>query len=144
MYYTISEISEKCNVSKQSIYNLINKNKDFIQSHLKKEGRKIFYDDTVLQFFIEYYNESEHKEEINKEQNKEIENLKAKIKEAELEIEKLKKQLEESNEERKNLINQNGALILALTQEKQEKQLLLQAPKKTLKEKLQNLFKSNK
>ena len=55
-------------------------------------------------------------------------------------IEALEAKLAEAEAERKELISQNSHLLLLLSQEKQEKQLLLPAPKKTIRERIKGLF----
>lgn len=56
-------------------------------------------------------------------------------------IEALEAKLAEAEAERKELISQNSHLLLLLSQEKQEKQLLLPAPKKSIGERLKGLFR---
>jgi len=58
------------------------------------------------------------------------------------EIATLREQLEAKEAERRELLRQNGALILTLQQEKQEKQLFLPAPKKSFADKVKSIFKS--
>ena len=58
----------------------------------------------------------------------------------EAKIEALEAKLAEAEAERKELISQNSHLLLLLSQEKQEKQLLLPAPKKTIRERIKGLF----
>lgn len=55
-------------------------------------------------------------------------------------IEALEAKLAEAEAERKELISQNSHLLLLLSQEKQEKQLLLPAPKKSIRERIKGLF----
>ncbi len=55
-------------------------------------------------------------------------------------IEALEAKLAEAEAERKELISQNSHLLLLLSQEKQEKQLLLPQPKKSLSTRLKSLF----
>ena len=66
--------------------------------------------------------------------------LERKIDALEAEIEALRKQLSESEAEKKELLRQNGEVLLLLQMEKQEKQLLLPAPKKALVERIKSLF----
>ena len=69
-----------------------------------------------------------------------IEALKAQISALEAKIEALEKELASKEGERKELLNQNGALLLLLSQEKQEKALLLPAPKKSIGERIKGFF----
>lgn len=66
--------------------------------------------------------------------------LQRKIDALEAEIEALRKRLDASEAEKKELLRQNGEVLLLLQMEKQEKQLLLPAPKKTLADRVKNLF----
>lgn len=163
--YTINDIKDEVNVSLQSLYTLIKKNKAFIDNNSIRKQRKIYYNQSVMDFFVSYYqpekapqqenpnpaeglpaegkpenppSETSHEEDRQQDL---IDALKAQIKALNDEVEGLRKQLDNKEEERKELIRQNGALILTLQQEKQEKMLLLPAPKKTFGEKVKSLFK---
>lgn len=67
--------------------------------------------------------------------------LQRKIDALEAEIGALRKQLDDKEDERKELLRQNGALILTISQLQQEKQLLLPAPKKNLTDRVKALFR---
>ena len=167
--YTINQISERVNISKPSLYALIKKNQAFINNNSVRRQRKIYYNQAVMDFFVSYYLPEQTTEEgkipsspidtemaegqaenplsetsyTDKPQEREVEVLKAKIDALEAQIDALRRQLEEKEEERKELIRQNGALILTLQQEKQEKQLFLPAPKKSFGKKIKSIFKSD-
>lgn len=66
--------------------------------------------------------------------------LQRKIDALEAELEALRKQLEAKEAERLELLRQNGEVLLLLQMEKQEKQLYLPAPKKTLADRVKSLF----
>lgn len=72
-----------------------------------------------------------------------IEALKAQISALEAKIEALEKELASKEEERKELLKQNGALLLLLSQEKQEKALFLPAPKKSIGERIKGFFQKS-
>lgn len=143
--YSINDIASKTKVSKQSLYNLIKKNQEFINKNSRRIQRKIYYNQEALNFFINYYQPGsteetaqeavetpqavEEKETVDTSATEQIAALKA-------EIEELKKKLSETEAERKELLQQNGALILTVQQQQQEKMLLLPAPKKTIRERL--------
>lgn len=55
-------------------------------------------------------------------------------------VEALKNDLEKEKEEKRDLLKQNGALLLLLAQEKQEKQALFPPPKRGFTERLKQLF----
>ena len=166
--YTINDISTECKVSKQSLYALIKKNQAFINENSTRKQRKIYYNQAVMDFFVSYYSAASPDKAENPRQNDhqaegcettgenppsaatfkddtqkyQIDALNAQIDALQAEIGALRRQLEEKEEERKELIRQNGALILTLQQEKQEKQLFLPAPKKSFGDKVKSLFKS--
>lgn len=140
--YTIEDLSRECNVSKQSIYNLIGKNKDFVKENSRKQQRKIKYNQEVLDWLLDYYgknqlessqNQSEPAQidstiaEIDKVDISIVKEKETKIEALEAEIEALKKTLEETEAERKELLKQNGALILTIQQQQQEHMILLPA-----------------
>ena len=66
--------------------------------------------------------------------------LQRKIDALEAELASLHKQLDASEEEKKELLRQNGEVLLILQMEKAEKKLFLPAPKKTLMERMKSLF----
>lgn len=70
----------------------------------------------------------------------EVDKLKKKNKRLKATVKELENLLENSEAERAELIKQNGIALLALSQEKQEKRLLLPEPRKTLGEKVKGLF----
>ena len=150
--YSINDLASKCKVSKQSIYNLIKKNQDFINDNSTRKQRKIYYNQAVMDFFISYYSPEpsaeEHKtaedpqESTSAEEQHEtqLDTLKAENDALKAEIDTLRKQLDDKEAERQEMFRQNSALLLMLQQEKQEKMLLLPAPKKPLGEKIKGLF----
>ena len=148
--YTINDIKSKTNVSLQSLYNLIKKNREFIDKNSTHKQRKIYYNQSVMDFFTNYYNaeatpetppeaEEHAKEETSA--HLRIEALEAEKAALQAEISALRKQLEAKEAERLELLHANGALILTLQQEKQEKMLLLPGPKKSFADKVKSIFK---
>ena len=178
--YTINDLSSKCEVSKQSIYNHIRNNQDFINKNSTRKQRKIYYNQAVMDFFLAYYDKAPTEKpdteksitgEVPKKETPNIENpitgevptrgensvsesspaddrikaLESNIDAKDAEIKRLNDLLAAKEEERKELLNQNGALILTIQQLQQEKMLLLPAPKKPLGERVKSLFhKENK
>lgn len=159
--YTITQISTSCNVSKQSLYKFINKNKTFMDENSTRIHRVVYYNQTAMDFFLAYYlpetggknptraerplpeGEQKAPEEAPQDDKAEsqLEDLERKIDALEAEIDALRKQLDDKETERKELLRQNGALILTISQLQQEKQLLLPSPRKTFSEKIKSLFK---
>lgn len=148
--YTINDIKSETKVSLQSLYTLIKKNQPFIRENSIRKQRKIYYNQSAMDFFTSYYL-SDHapetpqmaEEQAEKEPSAQfrIEALEAEKNALQAEIDALKKQLEAKETERLELLRQNGALILTLQQEKQEKMLYLPSPKKSFGEKVKSLFK---
>ena len=158
--FTIEDISNICQKTKQSIYNLIKQNQVFIKDNSKRYGKRIRYNQEALNFFLDHYGMQtpgvnhetlldpliDHNNgTISPASNEGVFNPmladKAKIEALQAEIDRLNKLLEEKEAERKELLNQNGALILTLQQEKQEKMLLLPAPRKGIGEMIKGFFR---
>ena len=164
--FTIEQIASKCKVSKQSIYALIKKNKAFINENSTRNQRKVYYNQDAMDFFISYYHPEQTQEITNDYINQttaetrapeggkkpsveapqedkppeDINALQRKIDALEAELKSLRKQLDASEAEKKELLRQNGEVLLLLQMEKQEKQLFLPAPRKTLTDKVKSLF----
>ena len=162
--YTINQIASRCKVSITSINNLKKKNQDFINKNSMRRQHKIYYNQAAMNFFLSYYSADTEKKipdkiidtdtaeaqaknppseasYTDKPHESQLDELKAEIEALQTEIGALRKQLEIKEAERLELLRQNGALILTLQQEKQEKMLLLPAPKKTLSERVKGFFK---
>ena len=149
--YTVNDIVSECKVSKQSIYTLIKKNSTFINDNSMRKQRKIYYSQAAMDFFISYYNAEQPPETPQKAEEQAEKVISAELHAEKLEAEnaalhaeilRLREQLDAKEAERLELLRQNGALILTLQQEKQEKQLLLPAPKKSFGDKVKSLFKN--
>ena len=164
--YTINDISATVKISKPSLYALIKKNSTFISDNSVRRQRKIYYNQAVMDFFISYYspelpsaigkkefgaevphtevpeaeNSLEKPSYREEEQQARIDALQVEIKALQTEIDTLRKQLDDKEEERKELLRQNGALILTISQLQTEKQLLLPAPKRSIGERVKSLF----
>lgn len=141
--YTVEDISTICKRSKQAIYNLVKANREFINNNSITYQRKKMYNQDALLFFTNYYQveapEVDTLNETIKQEARSIEELQTEVKQLKEEVDTLKQLLEDKESERKELLQQNGALILTLQQEKQEKMLLLPAPRKTIGEWMKGL-----
>lgn len=165
--YLISNIQEKTKVSITSLTAFKKKHQDFFNNNSIRKHRKIYYNQAAMDFFLSYYSpdtdteekipnkiidtetgggtaenplsESPYREE---EEKARINALQDEIKALHAEIDALKAQLAAKENERVELLRQNGALILTLQQEKQEKMLLLPAPKKPFTERFRTFLKS--
>lgn len=168
--YTINDISETVKISKPSLYALIKKNSAFIKDNSVRRQRKIYYNQAAMDFFLAYYqpdrktdseeipvsdiekNTAEERAEEQAEKapieapqteqppEDQLNALERKIAALEAEIETLRKQLEKTEAEKNEILRQNGEVLLLLQMEKQEKQLYLPAPKKTLADRVKSLF----
>ena len=154
--YTINDISSTVKISKPSLYALIKKNSAFIKDNSIRKQRKIYYNQAVMDFFVSYYSPDTEKkipdevidmdmaeeqaEKSLSESSYREEEQKARIDALHAEIDTLRKQLDDKEEERKELLRQNGALILTISQLQTEKQLLLPAPKRSIGERVKGLF----
>ena len=158
MAYTIKELGEIIGRKPAMIYNYFNEDEEakaFYYSHREKGKRGGFvYDDEVLERLKikvgmsngvvgsiiekEEPNLTEltppHSVRANEATENELNNLKIKYDE-------LKEAYEKVESERQELLKQNGNLLLLLSQEKAEKQMLLPAPRKSIREKIRSLFK---
>ena len=144
--YSINDIKAETKVSLQSLYTLIKKNKEFVNENSTRKQRKVYYNQAVMDFFTSYYlsesaPETPQKAEEQAEKESSADALKAENDALKAQIDALQKQLEAKEAERLELLRQNGALILTLQQEKQEKMLLLPAPKKSFSDKVKSFFK---
>ena len=147
--YNISNLSTFTGKSKQSLYKLIKQNDAFFASHRQKEQQNVYYDEDAKAWFLKHYGieEDANKTDAQEEENQEGTSstiLQKKIEELEAQVAELTEKLKVSEEERRELVKQNSLALLALQQEKQEKLLLLPAPKKTIAERIKGLFVSNK
>lgn len=153
--FTIKDISSKVKKSEQSLYTLIKKNQDFFKQNSHKQGRFTRYNQAALDWFMEYYGTAQEQEPQNtpetaqkslqdvaenQEEELSLQQLKTKIAVLEAENAALHERLAASEEERKELRQQVGMALSALQQEKQEKMLLLPAPRKTIAEKVKVFF----
>ena len=161
--YTINDIKAAVKVSLQSLYALIKKNQAFINENSIRKQRKIYYNQAAMDFFISYYSPDTEKkipDEIidtetgggkaenplektsyrEEEQQARIDALQVEIKTLHEEIDTLKAQLAAKENERVELLRQNGALILTIQQQQQEKMLLLPSPKRSLGERVKSFF----
>ena len=152
--YSIKDLATKVNKTNQSLQKFLKKNNQFVNLHTLQTGRFKMYDQAVMDLVCEYYNgspaaaeDTPANETPESDQTAELEKASARIAELEAmvtakdeEIAQLKEQLSKADEERKEMIRQNGSLLLLLQEEKQEKMLLLPAPKKTFRQKIAAIF----
>lgn len=144
-YLTIGDLSNACGVSVATLYNLFKKNKDFIEQNSKRYSHKIKYNKAVLDFCLEAFEKDTRQEQeitppdasnsdaVNNTSSNDISLLEANIKALEAKLEAKEKECAE-------LIKQNGALLLLLSQEMEQQKLYLPAPKKSFGQKIKDLF----
>lgn len=162
---TIKELCAKSQITEQTFYRLKKKDEAFtklLEQHSNVGSNKTRnYDDAVLEYVLTRYNRdsvpdetekaSENKQSLPLETadpeierlTKEIDELKQKLTESEAERQKLSDQIAAGEAEHQELIKQNSMLLLLLSQEKAEKQALLSAPRKTMRQKLAEIFGHN-
>lgn len=154
--FTIKDISSRVKKTEQSLYSLIKKNQAFIKQNSHKQGRFIKYNQDAMNWFINYYGAAQDEERhetppetaLNgpqqaaeaKIEDLSIQLLQTKIEALQTENAALRERLTASEEERKELHSQLGMALSALQQEKQEKMLLLPPPRKTIAEKIKEIF----
>lgn len=167
--YKIQDLSRLSKISNQTIYKIFKKNQDFIADNSKKVKGKTkpmtLYSQAVLDLLLSQYgqgndgtivgasaggnatelpSEPQKREETPPEAAEAAEGYQSTINTLQAKIEALEAQIEALGEERRELIKQNGNLLLLLSQEKQEKALLLPAPKKTIGERIKGIFSKSK
>ena len=159
--YSIDDLAAKCNVTKQSIYKLFAKDKDFIAANSTRRGRKVRYNQAVVNYVSEYYDvpalevkdestpaaaEETSDAEVSRNDTASdqlINDLETRIQELEKQIAELEAQLQKIDAERVELLRQNGALILSLQTEQQTTRALLPAPRRSIGERLKGLFRKD-
>ena len=167
--YKIQDLSQLSKISNQTIYKIFKKNQDFIADNSKKVKGKTkpitLYSQAVLDLLLAQYgqgndesmgnasaggtttklsSEPQKRKETPPEAAEAIEEYKTTINALQTKIEALEAKIKALEEERRELVKQNGAILLVLAQEKQEKALLLPAPKKTIGERLKGIFSKSK
>lgn len=160
--YSIADIAAAVDKTPQSLYKFIKRNQEFINSNCVSKGRNKFYNQAVMDRFLEYYGISARSEASNTEQPTQdtpqdapqktdsvpdeeisLREAKARIKALEAENAELRARLAASETERKEADNRLGMALLTLQQEKEEKRLLLPPPKKSFFETVKAIFSSN-
>lgn len=161
--YDIATLCERSHISPQTFYRLRNEHSDLeelVNNHREKRGKVYVYGEPVLDWLLNFYripqgeasapadeqNASEPPESPSEPPvlSAEVKDLHEKIKDLEAEIEALKASLDEKERERREMFLQNGQLLLLLSQEKQEKQLLLPSPRRPLLDRIRSVFGRDK
>ena len=161
--YDIEDLSRLANVSKKTVYEYKKKNKALFTENstkVKAEGKtkpKTMYSQAVLDLLLAQYGQGNdgtivgasaggNATELPSEPQKRDETPpeaaedKSTITALQTKIEALEAQIEALEAERRELLKQNGNILLLLSQEKAEKALLLPAPKKSFGERIKALF----
>ena len=160
--YTLAEIAARVNKTQQSLYKFINKNKAFINSNCVSKGRNKFYNQAVMDRFLEYYgiptqeqtnSNAQNDQDIPQDAPKQsessssvemsIQDALARIAVLEAENRDLRERLTKSEEERKEADMRVGMALSALHMEKEEKMRLLPPPRKSFFQTMKEVF-SNK
>ena len=164
--YSIRDLTRISNTTERAVRNLFKSNKELKKlaaEHTITENRNVFYDSAVYEWFCERYKKSNEEkiEPLNENKvgegisNEEKQNLlehtapayvrqesevEKELKELQIKYDDLKLQFDKVENERQELLKQNGNLLLLLSQERALTQKYLPAPRKTIGERLKALF----
>lgn len=159
--YTMKQLSEIIDRTQSMIYNYIKEEKEFYEKHRRKDTKKGFlYDEEALERLklksgvlngVGWGDSNEAKSNIPLhtlpmdavEEEERKTDTEEELEEAKKQIEELNKRCEALETENKDLREQNGNLLWLLTQEKLEKQKLLPPPRKSIRERLKELFSNS-
>ena len=128
--------------------------RELVETNRQKHGNSYHYPETVLEWLTAYYlvsagSTAEKKDTSSTASTRPFKPAEAvdrekplldRISALEGQIEALEAKLDEKEQERKALFVQNNQLLYLLAQEKQEKQALLPVPKKSLFERIKDVF----
>ena len=142
---SVKQLCEKANISQQTFYRLIRDSKEFsalVEQNRQRKSNGYRYDTPVLKWLLSYY-ERENASEPPAEapDTSSTSALEAERDALRVELEALLARFDAVEAERKELLAQNGRLLLLLSQEKQEKQALLPPPRVPLVERIKAIFK---
>lgn len=145
-FYTIKEMKTIINRTEPTIYNYIRKDASFFEEHRIKQNKGGYlYDEIAVERLKSLLCVANGEgKPISSDEGQEIPHITppvAELEELRGKYEALKKDFERVEAERKQLLEQNGNLLLLLSQEKAEKQALLPAPRRTIGERIRNFFK---
>ena len=143
--YTIKDIATKTGKTIQSIQKLRNKNTQFLNENTQTRGRFIYFNETALQWFLNYYGiktTTEEAQDTNKDETiasfeEQINDLKTRLAEAEDRRSKAEAEAQQARE-------QLGMALDALRQAQQMNTLLLPPPRRTMGQKIKNFFSKEK
>ena len=167
--YSIKDISIRVKKTEQALYCLMKRNQDFIKQNSRREGRFVKYNQTALDWFVEYYgaaqDESSQQEQESSQQETTTETttetaqegrqeaaevpvedlsaavLRVKLEALERENADLRERLLAVDAERKELLKiVQGTAIASV----QKEQLLLPPPRRTIGEKIKGWFASSR
>lgn len=171
--YSMKDLSSIIKITPQSIHSLIKHNQELssiIKQHTERKGRNVFYDEVVLDWLRAYYGVEAATEEPQAAASGDTENPTANdvaagvvepeeeaipeqtapddrdaiIARQEEQITFLKAQVIELTNDKAYLREENARLLLILQEEKEEKRLLLPAPRKPIGERIRALFGAKK
>lgn len=159
--YRIKDLMLISGTTERAIRQLFTTNEELKQlkeEHTIKKQNKVFYDEVIYRWFVEYYKDknSQLVSNVLPQQNcktqdseipdsiapvsLEISKLSAQIEELTKDLDDMRAKYEALEAEKNELLRQNGNLLLLLSQEKAEKQALLPPPRRTLGERIKGLF----
>lgn len=162
--YSMDELKAATGKTPQTLYRMMRENvelKGLLDGHSKRQGKRVYYDEAILEWFTTFYNiDTDERSGVvaaNAVGGAILENGKPSILEdtaprlddKDKIIAELKADLERERAEKtalfqqvQELQKQNGNLLLLLSQEKQEKQALLPPPRthKTIGARIRDFF----
>ena len=157
-WFSIKDISSRVKRTPQSLYNLIKQNREFVEANSKREGKRVLYNQAVMDWFFSYYGSarddgSQHETppETAQEGRQEpsgvpdeeltVAVLRVKLEALERENADLHERLLAVDAERKELLKiVQGTAIASV----QKEQLLLPPPRRTIGEKIKGWFASSR
>lgn len=165
--FSMDDLSTSLNISKQSIYKLINNNQELstlMKEHSTRQKRKIFYDNAVFEWLCQHYGIKPGVSNgvgvgVFQEENETIpddtaQTSAARIAELEAQVKELEAKLKSVEDERQRLHQENGALLLTVSQmsntisqmtntafqQFQASVKMLPAPRKSVLERIKGVF----
>lgn len=161
--YSLNDIQELTQITPQSIYRLMKSNKELkslVEAHKIRAGNNVYYDSAVYEWFKERYQGQvksvpadeipsaidyeaiiASKDEMIEELRRQIEQLKTDAENAkaihEREKEELQKVINDKEAERVFFISENSKALAIISN---QQQLLLSAPKRTIRERIKAIF----
>ena len=153
--YDVQMLAKMAGVSKQSVYSLINRNQALVKHNSTKINRKVYYNQIVADYVLSYYgkvdaasidetileeDKAPSENQVHESAVEVIEALRSQIAMLEAEVNDLRAQLERESAHCSELIRQNSIAWVTINKEKEEKALMLPAPRKQVSVAVHDFF----